>query len=419
MALADELLALPPLPSHMGSGASTAALGASDRLMSVNSAMRNLVEWFASALTTGARPSAPHTALRHRIMDAVLAHPDFEPACRSAKVVKWAIQYKRMDHLERILSDPKTEPGDLNGSLCHAVECEHVEAVKRLLMGPRVEADAGGNQSLITACRRGSLEIVHMLLSSGRPDVDPAADDNEPLFATIPFVTNSRQHFLVITRLLQEPTVNPAARDYLAIRDADHMGRHDIVVAFLSAPQLDFAATGRALIPYSMTLLALIVGHPRFASLPLEHVHRALRWAVWRLNAGLVERLVADTRIDPSADDNALLLEVLESRKPASVGQILDILLRDARVVRVARELGQLRLIPHLSARLKSGSFLSRLNAWRRRRHAVAAYEAADRALRAEAAADHEASHPHASGGSGASTSASAASATGGAGCSE
>lgn len=143
--------------------------------------------------------------------------------------------------------------------------------------------------------------------------------------------------------LLSQPSVNPAAADNEAIRNAAARGNVSTLRLLLRDARVDPAAAQNA----------------------------ALRAAVGRGSQECFELLMADERVDPSDMGNAALRSAIS----LSLSSMTERLLQDPRVVRSACDLGLLTMFD--AALLGEARTALRSGAWARRWHALVAYEGA------------------------------------------
>jgi ankyrin repeat protein len=171
-----------------------------------------------------------------------------------------------LDFLKKYLEQVKP---DLNEALFAAACWGFTDAVKLLLSDDRVDPSAWHNQALYNAAERGHLEIVELLLADAR--VHPSAQNNQALrFA----FENGHSE---IVKLIDS---HPRFRPFPALDEAGYGGFTDAIDAvkpYLSDEGLIDSSASRK-------------GH-------LE----------------IVKLLLADDRVDSSAQDNSALVYALEN----------------------------------------------------------------------------------------------------------
>jgi ankyrin repeat protein len=135
----------------------------------------------------------------------------------------------------------------------------------------------------------------------------------------------------VVTLLLQDPRVDPSARNSDAIQWASYNGHLEIVTLLLQDPRVDPSDDNNWTIKYAsakghLEIVTLLLQDPRVD--PSDDNNYAIRWASRNGHLAVVERLLQDSRVDPSADNNYAIRWASRNGRL----EIVERLLQDKRV---------------------------------------------------------------------------------------
>ncbi|KAJ3071177.1 hypothetical protein HDU98_005694 [Podochytrium sp. JEL0797] len=208
------------------------------------------------------------------VLHLLLADPRLDLMLGNPNVVSTLAQHARFDELLKILADPSIDPSlNESAALLFAVSHGHVNAVMHLLADPRIKGKE--NDVFLGAIQLSHFELVHRLLESDR--VDPSAENN----VAIQMVAMSGDVDLC-RMLLADPRVDPSDDGNTALREAVLYNRLPIV--------------------------ELLLQHPR--------VRPGARNLADAVDCGYVEGvrlLLKDGRVDPSLNDNEVVLGAAEN----------------------------------------------------------------------------------------------------------
>lgn len=224
-------------------------------------------------------------------------------------------------------------------TLAAAAQSGNSACVSLILCDPRITV-AHVHCTIVIAARKRMVprntSALEVLLAY--PGADPSTNDNAAIVAA---AQGSNEDAIRV--LMADPRVDPSANNNIAIRAAVQRGFVAAVDALLTDPRVD----------------------------PSVNNNSVIRIAAWEDSVSIVERLLADERVDPTVSNNEALREAARSGHQYTV----YVLLSDHRVTRLAVDRGQLRWMrgQHADTMVRA----MRLDAWRRRRHAVTAYHAA------------------------------------------
>ena len=110
-----------------------------------------------------------------------------------------------------------------------------------------------------------------------------------------------------VKRLLNDPRVDPGAKNNNAIRYASEKGHTEIVKLLLNDPRVDPSANNNWAIQLASEhghteVVKLLLNDPRVD--PSDKNNDAIRWASRRGHTEIVKLLLNDPRVDPSANNN-------------------------------------------------------------------------------------------------------------------
>ena len=245
------------------------------------------------------------------VLTILLQDPRVDPSINNNSAFKWACQNWIVAVVERLLQDPRVDPSvNDNWALKEACTTGDHHIVELLLQDSRVDPSANDNLAIQNACCLKEVHIAELLLQD--PRVDPSANDN---WAFTLAITNG--HLEMVEILLRDPRVDPN----WAFKEACKTGEHRIVERILQDPRIDPSANDNWTI-----LLAAAYSQPYDRSANDNWVMHHMAAEFGHLH--ILERLLKDPRVDPSANDNFTI------RKASINGHlpILERLLQDPRV---------------------------------------------------------------------------------------
>ncbi|ORY41533.1 hypothetical protein BCR33DRAFT_739570 [Rhizoclosmatium globosum] len=180
----------------------------------------------------------------------------------------------RLDIVERILEDPRTDPSlDNNAALLSAGHGHYKHILERLLLDPRINVTRDNNRLFIDSCASQYLLLIEYLLAAGR--ADPATQDNKALKHAI-----RHHHINVIRTLLADSRIDPNFENQAIFSMA---ASAVVIQIFLQDPR--------------MTLL------PERASIFVQAINNK--------RSDIVQLLLKDGRINPCAEDLAALVSAV------------------------------------------------------------------------------------------------------------
>ncbi|XXQ30036.1 Ankyrin repeat domain-containing protein [Plasmodiophora brassicae] len=283
-----------------------------------------------------------------------------------------------------------TDAGPVTPDLVSVVAADDIAAATALVQSGGVDNDTL-DEALGVACAQGSLPLIELLIRAG---ADPGGSNQEPLL-----LAAGRGHLDVVDRLLRLPNVTPSTNDWLPLQRATcrgHLrvidrllqayteGRPDQLIADLRLLRLAASAGHRDTVQYflpragdvhvreALTIAASsghvaivemltsnasgkVLGEALAAAAQCGHAkvvkflldvadptwsrQYALRWASGEGHRDIVELLLADPRVDPSADDNHCLRWAVRRRQLWPVQRLCS----DDRVLRSIKSSGGVR----------------------------------------------------------------------------
>ena len=144
----------------------------------------------------------------------------------------------------------------------------------------------------IDAVRVGNTEVVKLLLED--PRINPADDNNLAIG-----LASQNGYIEIVKLLLKDPRVDPSADEDYAIRMSSERGKTEVVRLLLKDDRVD----------------------------PSAYNNWAIRWAIHERNTEVARLLLEDRRVDPSALNNY----ALRWAKEKGYTEIVDLLLKDKR----------------------------------------------------------------------------------------
>lgn len=228
------------------------------------------------------------------------------------------------DHIYNYITSVESGSG---WGITYAVKFGYARVVQELLKQPDIPF-LSYNSLLTVAAMKGHVEIVNLLLND--PRVDPAAGDNIAIQKAA-----SSGHVQVVDLLLNDPRVDPAAEDDYAIQRAAAKGHVEVVKLLLTDPRAINRVNPAAEYNEAITSAAregraqvveLLMNDPLNRVDPAANNNQALQYAVYWGHPEVVQVLLNDPlkRVDPSSDENKAI------KTAASLGhtQIVELLLK-------------------------------------------------------------------------------------------
>lgn len=208
-----------------------------------------------------------------------------------------------------------------------AAELGDTREINRLLADDRDATASCVSAALVTASSRGHDSTVDRLLAD--PRSQPASEDGYSS-ALCAAAYAGRVH--IVQRFLGwRRRVNPAARSNQVLMDAASAGKLEVVQLLLADGRADPSAV--ADVPDEGYTFTRFGERPRRNRRWITCANAPLRVALLRKHRAVVELLLRDPRVDPSADDNFLLVWACENCD----WNLLHCLLDDPRVDPSAR----------------------------------------------------------------------------------
>jgi hypothetical protein len=180
----------------------------------------------------------------------------------------------------------------------------NVDAVEWMLRDPRVNPAASNSACLQLAARRGYTAVVQLLLRDGR--ADPAAEWNGALRASV------RNNLVdIVMELLKDPRVDPVACGHVLLSNAAQFGCKAALKVLLHDGRVDPAVDDGAVVQVAalyghVKVLRLLLADKRMGAVVHACGHKAIIKAIQRGHALVVDELLSDPRIDPTAARGAL-----------------------------------------------------------------------------------------------------------------
>ncbi|PRP76545.1 ankyrin repeat domain-containing protein 50-like, partial [Planoprotostelium fungivorum] len=243
-----------------------------------------------------------------QVVKALLAHPRVDPSAGNNEAFLNASKRDRLKTVKLLLSDPRVDPSvDDNKAIHTASHYDRTETIRLLMTHPRVDPSGRDNKIIRNASTRGNLSLVELLFTD--PRVDPSACDQEAIRTAAAYGYSS-----VVQLLLTDPRVDPS----VCIEQIDTLS---VMKLLLPHPSVDLlechnkATRAASSLDHSMVV-------QEFGSLHLSY-STCLAAAASMGHLSVVELLLTDPRVDPSAANNEALIA-------ASIGgqsAILDMLM--------------------------------------------------------------------------------------------
>lgn len=224
-----------------------------------------------------------------------------------------------LDTVVRLLQDPRVDPAAQENEALNITK--DLTIVEVLLADPRVDPAAYGQRAIYSAVMNGHLKIVERLLRDAR--VDPSTDDNRCIR-----VASGYGHVEIISRLLEDTRVDPTARDNACIRRASEYHHLGAVQRLLQDSRVDPAVNDNECVINAARSPQWNVYDWNYPDepdrVPVRHTQQ------WQL----VDSLLRDPRVDPSARDSMALCVACEGNN----WLVVDLLLQDERVDPAAQD---------------------------------------------------------------------------------
>ena len=235
----------------------------------------------------------------------ILAMLDFEhidPAVSNNAPILSASQYGHLSIVNKLLEKyPPVSSPVINLSCDPVTETDLLEAQCRAMykfIFPTTEPIFPSTDTITDTIGNDLSENLHLYMPIvGRLHVTPATFENSPIG-----LASKNGHLDVVCRLLQDPRVDPSARNNYALKNAIKNGHLDVVFRLLEDQRIDPSA-------YDNEAIVLAVSAKKN-----------------RLE--IVTRLLQDSRVDPSANCNKALRVALG---PGEL-ELIQLLLRNPKV---------------------------------------------------------------------------------------
>lgn len=226
--------------------------------------------------------------------------------------------HKTIEALNHLLKDQRVNPsGYCNYPIRLASQRGNILMVQRLLEDSRVDPSTDDNYLIRYSSSEGHLGVVDLLLKD--PRVNSSANNN---FAIIHASTAG--HLLVVERLLQDHRVDPSAEDNYAIRHATQIGKLAIVKRLLQDPRCASDYPNGRVDPSEDNNFAIrSVALQGYVDSVSERIDQ-LRGSTCVNLYELFNRLLEDTRVDPSVGENVCICYACESGNESIVRRLLQ-----------------------------------------------------------------------------------------------
>ena len=250
---------------------------------------------------------------------------------------KKAIAMNKAAIVEHLLkSYPTLDPSmHQNEAIRIAAENGHVEVVRLLLADPRTDSSEKDSSAFRFASSNGHLEVVKLLLA--HPKANPTAGDNYAIRWA-----SSKGHLEVVKFLLADSRVNPSTARNYAIREALLNGHCEVVKLLQADPRTEpnpiaILKASRIGSPGSLGIVKYLLADERAnPCVRDDDGNNAIGLASQYGHVEIVKTLLADGRIDPSANDNYAIMKAFMNGH----GEVVKILQADPRVFMKAVESG-------------------------------------------------------------------------------
>ncbi|KAI9336807.1 ankyrin repeat-containing domain protein [Obelidium mucronatum] len=215
------------------------------------------------------------------LLSELLHHPRVNSYIINVSVIHGAIANNDLEIVKLCLQDPRLGTGfNISSCIQYAVELKNAEILDYLLrrQQPGVSPSYDGNMALRTACKRGSLEIVVLLLA--HPKL--AVLTSDVIVEAIGYAVQA-ENPKIVELILSDPRCDPTTflDFYNVFVDACSRGCVDIVRLFLNDARISFD----------------------------EFRFRPILAAIRSGNAALVHLLVEDGRLEVGGKENLPLKE--------------------------------------------------------------------------------------------------------------
>ena len=291
------------------------------------------------------------------IVNLLLNDERVDPSNQSDKALIEAVQVRSWRIVKRLLQDDRVNPAARNNQAIYdSVNIEESLIFDILLNDPRVDPSDQNNRTFIIASSIGNLHDVIILLND--PRVNPSDRDNEAIIAAA-----YNGHTGIIKLLLQDPRVDPSDQDNEALVNAMEFNHYKTLYVLLNDPRVDPSFDGnylliiaieRAKFPIhidnplndeaiaytnqksindyneNMNLINFLLDDPRTDPSLSSEEGKVLMTAIRHKNIIVIKRLLQDSRIDPTIENNKAIREAFDTKQY----NIVRLLFNDERVNR-------------------------------------------------------------------------------------
>ncbi|KAI8587073.1 hypothetical protein BDZ88DRAFT_481240 [Geranomyces variabilis] len=259
--------------------------------------------------------------------------------CRTRPFFSWkpaihnAVLREMNDVTIYLLQMMRSEPSatyDLVKLLQTATVRPNMTVLKMLILDYVVDPSSASNEAIRVACRNGDVEFVRHLLSDSR--VDPMDSDPNGLKSNALFAASTADQAKVVEMLLQDPRIDPAADNNWAIYAASGHGACSAVKILMLDPRVQLCNESLyvACDAGRRDVVDLLLQDERID--PTADHNKALRLAIrgdtTANHDDVVLRLLQDPRIEPSFNNNEAVQNVARHRS----ARVMAELLKDPRV---------------------------------------------------------------------------------------
>jgi hypothetical protein len=228
-----------------------------------------------------------------------------------------------MERAQEILAEDSQDVA-IGAALLDACRNGRCDIVALLTVDARFDSSVDGDEAFRVACVNGHVEVVSMLLGELQLSIPiKVMMDALDLAATA-------GHCDVVAVLVQDPRVNPGLCQSFALEQYCHAGDVKRASELLGDPELDGGLPGAILAAASRNgrtaIVQLLLADSRVD--PSVDEDDAIKLASARGHDSVVKLLLADPRVDPAADSS----EAIRNASFNGHASVVELLLADPRV---------------------------------------------------------------------------------------
>lgn len=227
-------------------------------------------------------------------------------------VLREAAMNNQCETVQFLLTQTSVDPAKYSLDLLKDVASRGYTNVLRLLINDgRIPVREHGNQLLIWAIQKSCYNLVYLLLDL--PEVDPSFDNDEPLKIAITTMKNKIAKLLLIKGRVN-PARNPS-NHFLVLVSTSGPGMDDVLKLILRDKRVKVTESDSAMITERITST-----HDEYIHILIDDGRIDFSYNNNQAIKSLVENdklnslaILRDKRVDPTVNDNALLLNASES----------------------------------------------------------------------------------------------------------